>query len=59
MPWTPAQHRLFAAAAHNPAIAQAHGIKQPDARRMMQEGIKNVVQDEVRKKSLVKALRGG
>jgi hypothetical protein len=55
MPWTPAQHRLFAAAAHNPEIARRKGIAQSDARRMMQEGIKQ----ETKKNTLVKALRGG
>lgn len=40
MPWTPAQHRLFEAAAHNPAIAKAHGIPQPKAAKMADEGIK-------------------
>jgi hypothetical protein len=54
MPWTPAQHRLFAAAAHNPEIAKRKGIAQSDARRMMHEGIKG----ETRKKGLVKALKG-
>jgi hypothetical protein len=58
MPWTPAQHRLFQAAAHNPEIAKKHNLFQSDAARMASEGIKNVVQNEVRKKSLVKALKG-
>ena len=40
MPWTPAQHRLFEAAAHDPKIAAARGIKQGDAKRMASEGIK-------------------
>lgn len=39
MPWTPAQHRLFEAAAHNPAIAKSHGIPQPKAASMASEGI--------------------
>ena len=40
MPWTPAQHRLFQAAAHNPAIAQAHRMSQSKAASMAAEGIK-------------------
>lgn len=40
MPWTPAQHRLFEAAAHNPAIAKANGIPQAQASQMAGDGIK-------------------
>lgn len=40
MPWSPKQHRLFEAAAHDPAIAKRKGIKQSDAKRMASEGIK-------------------
>lgn len=40
MPWNPAQHRLFEAAAHNPAIAKAKGIPQARAATMASEGIK-------------------
>ena len=40
MPWTAKQLKLFRAAAHDPAIAKARGIKQSDARRMMNEGLK-------------------
>ncbi len=40
MPWTPAQHRLFEAAAHSPQIAKAHGIPQAKAVSMASEGIK-------------------
>ena len=40
MPWTPAQHRLFEAAAHNPAIAKAKGIPTQKAAKMAAEGIK-------------------
>ena len=40
MPWSPKQHRLFAAAATNPEVAKRTGIKQADAKRMMGEGIK-------------------
>jgi hypothetical protein len=40
MPWTPAQHRLFEAAAHNASIAKKRGIPQETASRMAGEGIK-------------------
>jgi hypothetical protein len=40
MPYTPAQHRLFEAAAHSPQIAQAHGIPVGSAQKMASEGIK-------------------
>lgn len=40
MPWTPAQHRLFQAAAHNPAIAKQHGMSQSKAATMAAEGVK-------------------
>ena len=40
MPWNPAQHRLFEAAAHNPAIAKRKGIPQAKAASMAAEGIK-------------------
>jgi hypothetical protein len=59
MPWTSAQHRLFMAAAHNPEIARRKGIPQATAARMASEGIKSSVAHETRKKTLVKALRGG
>lgn len=39
MPWTPAQHRLFEAAAHSQQIAQSHGIPQAKAANMASEGI--------------------
>ncbi len=41
MPWTPAQHRLFEAAAHDPAIAARKGIPQQQAQKMASEGIKD------------------
>jgi hypothetical protein len=41
MPYTPAQHRLFEAAAHSPAVAQAKGIPQQQAAKMASEGIKD------------------
>jgi len=40
VPWNPAQHRLFEAAAHNPAVAQRVGIPQQQAAKMASEGIK-------------------
>jgi hypothetical protein len=41
MPWSPAQHRLFEAAAHSPDIAKRTGIPQDKARKMAAEGIKD------------------
>lgn len=40
MPWSAKQHRLFEAAAHNPAVAQKVGIPQGKAAQMASEGIK-------------------
>jgi len=40
MPWTPKQHRLFEAAAHNAAVAKRVGISQSRAGEMAAEGIK-------------------
>jgi len=40
MPYTPAQHRLFEAAAHSPAVAKRVGIPQGQASQMASEGIK-------------------
>mgnify|MGYP003337821614 FL=1 len=40
MPWTTKQHRLFEAAAHNPAVAQKVGIPQQKAAQMASEGVK-------------------
>ena len=40
MPWSPAQHRLFMAAAHNKAIAEKHGMSQAQASKMASEGVK-------------------
>ena len=42
MPWTAKQHRLFQAAAHDPAVAKRVGISQSKAREMASEGIKKV-----------------
>lgn len=43
MPYTPAQHRLFAAIANDTtgALAKKHGIGRSEARVMMEEGIKD------------------
>jgi len=40
MPWTPKQHKLFEAAAHNPEIAKKVGIPQAKAKEMASEGVK-------------------
>jgi len=40
MPWNPAQHRLFEAAAHDPEIAKRKGISQSTAADLAAEGIK-------------------
>lgn len=52
MPYSPAQHRLFEAAARDPAIAKQKGIAQGQAAQMAAEGIKNKPQ------RLAKALKG-
>ena len=41
MPWSPAQVKLFRAAAHNPAIAKSHGMTQAKAAQMASEGVKS------------------
>ena len=53
MPWTPAQHRLFQAAAHNPAIAKSHGMTTQKASVMASEGVKR----DAKRTAMVKALR--
>lgn len=40
MPWNPAQHRLFEAAAHSPQVAKSSGIPQEKAAQMAAEGVK-------------------
>jgi hypothetical protein len=52
MPWSPSQHRLFEAAAHDPKISKERGIPQDKARQMASEGIRD------KPKKLGKALRG-
>ena len=54
MPWTPAQHRLFEAAAHDPSVAKRVGIPQGQASKMASEGIKKSKADP---KALAHALR--
>jgi len=39
MPWTGKQHRLFEAAAHNPAVAKRVGIPRAKAAEMASEGV--------------------
>lgn len=51
MPYTPAQHRLFEAAAHDPEIAKRKGIPVEQAKKMASEGVKHDP------KKLAKALR--
>jgi hypothetical protein len=40
MPYTPSQHRLFQAAAHDASIAKRVGIPQDKAAMMASEGVK-------------------
>ena len=40
MPYTPSQHRLFQAAAHDASIAKRAGIPQEKAAMMASEGVK-------------------
>ena len=40
MPWSPKQHRLFEAAAHNPEVSKRTGIPMQKAAQMASEGIK-------------------
>lgn len=58
MPWTPAQHRLFEAAAHNPQIAREHGISQPKAAGMAAEGIKKQSSPQALSRALIKMSKG-
>lgn len=57
MPWTPAQNKLFRAAAHNPAIAKSSGIPQATAEKMAGEGIKMLDLPPAKPKQLAKAIR--
>lgn len=56
MPWNPAQHRLFEAAAHNPAIAKAKGIPQTKAASMASEGIRAPAKSKSSPQVLARAL---
>jgi hypothetical protein len=40
MPYTLKQHKLFEAAAHNPAVAKAKGMSTATAKRLAKEGVK-------------------
>ena len=40
MPWSPAQERLFQAAAHDASVAKRVGISQEQASKMAKEGVK-------------------
>lgn len=40
MPYSAKQHRLFEAAAHNPALAKERGIPQGTAKKLAAEGVK-------------------
>jgi len=42
MPWTPAQHRLFAAALHNPELRRRKGISLEFAEKAVHEGVKKM-----------------
>lgn len=42
MPWTPKQHRMFEAAAHDPKVAHRVGIPTNTAKMMAAEGVKHV-----------------
>lgn len=50
MPYTEKQHRLFQAAAHNPAIAKKTGISQAEAKKMAAKGVKKTNWHSVLKK---------
>ena len=55
MPYTPAQNRLFWAAAHNEAIAKEHGLSMGKAEELAKEGVKK----EPKRKKMAKALMMG
>lgn len=57
MPYTPAQHRLFEAAAHDPAVAKRTGIPQQQASKMAHEGVKHTGSPAAHQK-LAHALMG-
>jgi hypothetical protein len=49
MPYTEPQHKLFEAAAHDPAIAAKHNIPQAKAAELAHEGVKK---DDAQKKAI-------
>ena len=49
MPYSPAQHRLFELAAHDPAAAKRVGIPQAKAAQMASEGTKDPKKVEMAK----------
>lgn len=44
MPWSPAQHRLFEAAAHDKKIADVRGLTQEEADKLAKEGVKKAAE---------------
>lgn len=56
MPWSPAQHRLFEAAAHSQEVAKRVGIPMEKAKTMASEGVKKTKHLPVK---LAKALMTG
>jgi len=57
MPWTDAQVRLFAAAAHNPGIAQRKGIPMHKGREMEMEASPAQRSRAMKRKAYAKLLR--
>ncbi len=57
MPWNPAQHRLFEAAAHDPSVAKRTGIPQAKAATMASEGIKSSKPKGVRLAETLKKMK--
>lgn len=56
MPWSESQHKLFEAAAHDPAVAKRVGIPQEQASKMASEGVKKTKKDP---QKLAMALMAG
>jgi hypothetical protein len=50
MPYTPKQHKLFQAAAHNPKIAAKHGMGMDVAKRLSKEPVKKAPAKTAKKK---------
>ncbi len=57
MPWTNPQVRLFAAAAHSPAIAAKHGMSMGKAREMQMEAPPAQRSAAMKRKALAKVIR--